>query len=122
MLLMLCVNNYRNGVFSGRCSSISLYDCEQLTLESPYLDRHLKCEIGKDFLRLGKSKQWPHHGEKHWVGNWCWNSVTVAPEVAAGILNFAIRRGYRPTVGVEELWERIDAAQLLTAKDLIEEG
>jgi hypothetical protein len=116
--LMLCVNDHRNGVFDGLCRGISLDDCEQLTLESPNLDRHLKCEIGASFLRLGKMRQWRHYGAKTWVGNWCWDAVALSPEDAADVLNFAIAKGYQATVMTDDISAKIGACEPLVAEDL----
>src|SRR5690348_12173541 len=70
--LMLCCNDWRNGLFSGRCSQITL-DYAALTLESPYADSALKCAIGKCDFRLGKDHVWPQYGHTEWLGNWCWD-------------------------------------------------
>jgi len=119
MLLMLCVNDHRNGVFTGRCRSISLADPDHLTIESPWLDSALKCRLDYGVFGLGKSALWPHDGLQEWVGNWCWNAVVVEPETAAHVINFAVRRGYRPTVGAGHLWKLIEARKPVTAADLV---
>ena len=116
--LSLACNNYRNGAFDGLCRAIILGDCSVLKLESPWVDRFLKCAIEGRRFRLGKGHWWPHRGHATWVGNWCWDAVTVTHTVAAEVLNFAARRGYRPEMGLASLWDAIESRRPLTAADV----
>ena len=118
--LMLCVNHHQNGVFAGLCRGISLSDEECLSLESPFLNRHLKCEIGDKHFRLGKSHTWRHRGHQTWVGNWCWDAVAVTPSCAADVLNFAISKGYQVSVVSEPLFVKVEAKEKLTGLDLMQ--
>lgn len=118
LTLMLCVNHHRNGAFTGRCRDISLGDA--LTLDSPYIDASLKCEIETARFRLGKVRWWPHAREIPWLGNWCWQGLRVTAATAADVLNFALAKGYTPTVGWCTLWEKIDAGQAIGSLDLFE--
>jgi len=114
----LCCNNPENGMFDGLCRGITLADSEALTLESPFLDRHLKCEIGRNYFRLGKSRTWGHHGHQQWVGNWCWDSLAVIPSCAADVLNFAISKNYQVMVVSGALIDKTANGELITAADL----
>ena len=117
LMLMVCHNHAGNGMPKGVCMGLSLGDPDRLTLESPYADAGLKCEVGEHTIRLGKSHTWQHHGRQTWVGNWLWDAVTVTTEVAADILNFAVAKGYRPTVGAALLWAKIDRGEPFVAAD-----
>jgi len=117
--LHLCVNDPANGEFSGLCREITLDDCELLTLESPYFDRHLRCAIERTYFRLGKSHCWQHHGHQTWIGNWCWDAVLVSPACAADVLNFCIRRRYRWTVAGGIVLRRLEAGEKIEAGDLL---
>ena len=124
--LMLCVNHWRNGVFTGRCRELSIHtpdrpsrgDCA-LTLESPWADRSLRCRIGDHCLTLGRRHTWPHLGHTEWVGNWCWDAVTLRPRDAVQAVNFVLRMGYRPTVGLADVWYRVERAGKLRVADLL---
>lgn len=116
--LHLCHNNPRNGIPRGVLMSLSIGG-DRLTLDSPWIDRGLKCEVGPTRLFLGKRKEWPHVGYRTWVGNWCWDTVYFAPNVAAEVIGFALARGYTPSVGDCALWDKIDRGEPLTAADLL---
>lgn len=117
--LHLCVNSHHNGEFSGLCREITLDDCELLTLESLYFDRHLKCDIEKTSFRLGKAHCWAHHGCTDWYGNWCWAAVKVTPACAADVLNFVISRRYRWTVAGGIILRRLKAKEPIQSGDLL---
>ncbi len=103
--LHLCCNSPGNGEPSGLLPSLSLHDPEMLTLESPFVDRHLRCFIGKSAVRLGRYGMWPIFGHHPWWGNWCHDGVLMRLGDVAVVLDFCISKGYRPTVGAVEFWD-----------------
>ena len=120
MLVMLCVNNWRNGVFHGRLERVEIAD---LTLESPYMDSALRIRVDKIGITLGADRRtWPYSSYREWVGNWCWDACQMTPDNAADLLNFLLAFRYKPDVGPAELWDKIDAGLLLTADDFRKVG
>ena len=114
--LMLACNYYRNGVFDGLLRAIDLgADCETLKLESPYLDRHLRLEIGENEIKIGKTRTWPIRGHREWVGNWCYDCVWVTSADAAEIVNFLFSKKYRAEVWDERLTDVVDGKAPITA-------
>lgn len=106
--VMLCVNDYRNGAFTGLCSGLAIGCPLALDLQSPYLARHLRCEIDKHCVTLGLNHRYPHFGHRGWVGNWCWDQVRLTVAAATDMLNFAVLKGYH--------WDSIDCELLAAMK------
>jgi hypothetical protein len=118
IMLHLCTND-RHGNHIGMCRNITLDDSERLSLESPFFDRHLKCEIGRRTFRLGKMT-WQHFGHVRYAGNIMWDAVHVTPETAASVLNFVISKEYQVTVVSDPLIDRLNMKEPITADDLAE--
>lgn len=108
--LMFAVNNPEDGVDTGRARAFNFNyrgDPEiALELESTYWDGAIVCRmIGKDRLRIGR-RVFPVLGHSTWVGNWCWDGVTVENHVAQAIAEHLRSTGkWSPCAGYEELWD-----------------
>lgn len=80
----ICVNSHKNGMPLYRLDGLSIDDFIQL---EP-IDRPLRCKrVGNNHLRIGKNI-YRIYGYGTWVGNWCWDAVTVDVEVAQQILEY----------------------------------
>ncbi len=84
--VLLCCNDPDNGEFEGRICGIEIGD---LKLDS-------LCEPGPKlfysfaepaFIRIA-GKKFPIEGHGSWVGNWCWDSVSMAPKDVLRLLNW----------------------------------
>lgn len=119
--LSLCCNSPRNGVFRGRVPQLSIETAgHDLALESPYFDSALHLEIEERRFMLGRRREWmPLIARATWFGNWCWDALTVRPEIAASVVNFAVSKGYKPVVGPSKLFDLIESAGVVQAADLV---
>lgn len=118
----LCVND-RHGNFTGRCGQVSIahrqWTGAMIYLDSPWADRSLKCRIEKGHLILGKAEVWKVYGYATMVGNVHWDCVRMTAEDTASLLNFLVRKRYRPIEILCSLAEVLETSGEVTAADLV---
>jgi hypothetical protein len=56
-------------------------------------------------------------GYHTWVGNWCWDAVSCAPEVATALANYALKIGFTPEGGWESIYRKIEAKEPIISRD-----
>lgn len=125
LIVSLAVNHHSTGQFTGLCKRVNVCDGREgiiLSLESPWLDRHLRCEIGPTHVRLGQQRTWPHWHHAPYFGNWCWDAVLMDPSDAADLVNFCVSKRYTPMEAMVEVWDAIEAGQPVTAGILMGVG
>lgn len=84
MKIHLAHNQLENGLPSGGLRAIEFGN--HASFESIYLDAPIcTCCVAHDKVRLGR-KIFPIASYAPWVGNWCWDTITVTPEIASEIL------------------------------------
>lgn len=103
ILVMLAVNNWRNGSHQGFIDQIEFDDW--LKLEG----LRTACRHEKDgTLRIGR-RHFPIRGYGTWVGNWCWDAARVTTEVAQEIAEYLRASGrwscFEAEEHVFEAWE-----------------
>lgn len=116
IMIMLAVNDPDNGVRTSRCRSIAIADA--LHLEMDYENRSMNCVIDLKAKTVKLCRRtYPILRHHSWVGNWCWDAVWVAPDVAAQITNY-IRtlKLMALTTGNDPHWEKYrDGAEFVAA-------
>lgn len=115
-LVSFACNDYRNGNAQGHVLQV---ECKGLHLESPYVGKFLKCEVEKDFVRIGSRRWWPARGVVRWYGNWCWDAAWMTYKDAAELMTFVRGKGYRPDSGPTSLFhkEKFFAIDLIEVSD-----
>lgn len=84
--IMLCVNNPDNGMYAGRCAGIEFDDFMEL---EPIILPEPRCTLRPGAFSI-------HHcsvkaiSHQLWVGNRCWDAITVSALDAARILTAAL--------------------------------
>jgi hypothetical protein len=116
--VQLCCNSHRNGMFRGRLSDIVFGDCELISLYLPNV-RIRYLDDGKRIAIAGK--KWRVFGHREWVGNWCWNMVTMRLADAVSLLNHLRSvKGAGCEVAEESLYATWGAGKVFTVEDLAE--
>lgn len=101
--LMIQVNDYRNGMYVGRCGGVQISDFLHLdprVLPEPRCTLNLKA---RTFSIHRQSVPILSHGM--WVGNWCWDEISVDAEDAALLISACINEkldGAKP--GIVWVW------------------
>lgn len=95
--VMVCCNDYRNGNPTGRFESLEIFDCELTGLPMTFSceDRHHRernSGTGDMTARFGRLTV-PALSYKSWVGNWCWDAVSVRLIYAVRIWNHLVSTG-----------------------------
>jgi hypothetical protein len=84
--IMLCMND-ENGNETGRIEAINISTIDNDQANFSHHWNGVRGEIGKDCVRIGR-RTFPITGYNDYVGNICWNLVTVTPEVGAEIMKW----------------------------------
>lgn len=138
--LSLACNNPRNGSFLGNAVSFEfeffsgaklIAGCE---IDSKYCDIGLRvsfaCDLqsnrdvrGKDVIVLGTNHAIPFRSYQTWVGNWCWDSMLIAPDDAVRLLRKMRRSGFHLDASCQQLsdwWESIERPRPVVQQDVSE--
>lgn len=104
MNLLLCCNDYRNGLFQGHFGAavIELPDGETIELHGPRVGLR-ECE-GKR-LKIGRMSVFTL-GSSEWVGNWCWNGYALGTWELLRVANYLKIRGFTPEAAPTEIYDR----------------
>lgn len=128
--VMFACNNPDNGLFIGRFENLALSfgangDAQHLSINGPsrkltFLNGN-KLRVCRRTLPIGRRREW--------VGNWCWDEVTLCPLGTARLLNALKDARWTPEAGTEELFEIMRdsnrcflVSDFLTARDQRREG
>lgn len=84
--VMVAINNPRNGMPSNRISGI---DIEGFLYIDSAVYPDPRCTIGSNWIRL-HAKRFRFSGSKSWVGNWCWDSLSMTETECAAMLAHCI--------------------------------
>src|SRR5690349_14173418 len=100
--VMLACNDPDNGNFAGECDTIEIPDL--ITVEGPAL----KCQFIDDgrWLRL-EDQGFMIRSHATWVGNWCWDQVTMSLAEAGRLLRWLHERDWTCTeaeAGLFDAW------------------
>lgn len=98
LCIMLCCNNPDNGMFEGYVESITIeLACgESIKLNGPRVkvsEKAAALSDGRRFelIKIGRVTARKFAGAS-WVGNWCWDSVTINSEKARQVINYLKKR------------------------------
>jgi hypothetical protein len=112
--LMIAVNDADNGAFTGRARGFN-FDYPgsadiALSLENNDWNGDMVCRrVGADRLRIGR-RVFSILSYGTWIGNWCWDGVTVENHVAQAIAEYLRATGkWHPDMGYAELWDAWDS-------------
>lgn len=102
--VMLCCNEPQNGHFSGYLTGFNVGDLEMACTLS---------EEGCWMLFEGNylvvnSAQFYVADRQRWVGNWCWDQVTMPAESVCRLLNWAFHNDFAWEAGPSEFLEHLD--------------
>lgn len=105
MHIMLAVNDPDNGCHSGYLRAV---DFDDLLSVWAY-DNAMTCRYISDHkLRIGR-RVFPIQGYTTWVGNWCWDAISVDYDTANAIAEHIRNSGkFSPEQGVIEVWDAWD--------------
>ncbi len=117
-LVMVAWNHWRNGCFRGVLTGAS---CDVLHLESPYWNAGIKAEIEGSCVVLGgkRAERFEIIGHREWVGNWCWDGLTMKRSEAVRMMNWLLKKGFRLDSAEESVWNKIERGETLVESDLI---
>jgi hypothetical protein len=116
--IMMATNDPDNGNFTGRCDAIDIAAPGAEIVMELRSDRPLSVtRLGRRNLRLGHTSQ-RILGYSTWVGNWCWDMVTVDVRTAVKIINYLRQRGWQCEAGERELYDLYTDGYDLTPADL----
>lgn len=109
MQIDLCVNDPNNGNSTGMLWAIQFDNV--IHLESNFIpDPDVRCYRCDDHhVKIGRRK-FPIIGYAFWVGNWCWDTITVTVATANEILAYiqSLRLHDRQKFGVESAQEDVN--------------
>lgn len=103
--LMLCCNDHRNGMHTGRVDGADLMYGGDIALA--LRGRPLTCKLMGDILQIGHVKVQPITYQT-WVGNWCWDSAKLSLDDAARVLTYLRKRAWDCEMGYKALWDIYD--------------
>ena len=83
--VMLCCNDYRNGIFEEKVSSIEIGDNLRLECGFAYWSPRMRVKGGKIFIAR---KAFPCLEYKEWYGNWCWDRAILYGKTVIELLNW----------------------------------
>ena len=92
ILVMLCCNHYRNGVFNGRLCGVDFgHELLEVVCSDLRGDRMRyswsEMTQGSGKIHLKGHKEFCFSGHREWVGNWCWDGVMMSLTEAARLAN-----------------------------------
>lgn len=120
VLVMIACNNPDNGMFEGRFDALHI-ETESHDELSFMAFNPIAVEVDhKKKILMIEGMQMNFTKSQEWHGNWCWNAYRVSPEKAARLLNFVIRKGWKPDMGTNHLFEKAERKSTFEAEDLIE--
>lgn len=115
----LCCNSHRNGVFIGKLRAVNIeIGDHELSIAtfggSPFIEfvgeTLIKIVGGKKSTAANRSFSYSPSSHVHWVGNWCWDEVTMERAEAMKMLRWLARRGWYTaesgTTGFFNWWDR----------------
>lgn len=112
--VMIACNHWRNGSFRGVVTNFQFdRGREHIYLESPYYDAGLRMGYASEpgsyrnggLLVFGRRTVIKPLGYWCWVGNWCWDQVTVSDHDGMRLLRLLCRMGFKPDSGTERMWK-----------------
>jgi hypothetical protein len=98
--LMVCVNDYRNGAYAGRCAGLHISDFLHL---DPRVLPEPRCTLTARTFSIHRTKI-PILNCTDWVGNWCWNSIRIDVEDAAVLIAAALNEKINGHPDKEPIW------------------
>lgn len=118
----IACNHHHNGTFRGAANSLEFRFFANLKLiagcqvDSKYVDAYLRVSFacglpsardqrGKNVVVLGTNHAIPFRSYRTWVGNWCWDSMLIAPADAVRLLRKLRRSGFSMDEGSQQLWD-----------------
>ena len=90
--VMLCCNDPDNGIFDGHLSALEIGP--NMSFSSTQWKGPRLAYLGGDGRTFGHArvriagKVFPICGYRNWVGNWCWDCVTMRGETVIELLNW----------------------------------
>ena len=113
--LMLCCNNPDNGLFAGKVSDIhiELPNGESVQLNGSPIRVSF---IAQTEIRIGRTRAVMLNC-REWVGNWCWDLVTVSGGSARIIANYLKSMGWSCQLAPTELYNRWLEAEPIEAEE-----
>lgn len=124
-----CCNDWRNGNFTGRVTNIELQVGNEtgleLACEESYPSRCPEFRFDGDGEPSDKyiaisGKRFPASGYRTWVGNWCWDAVTMDAITAADLLNFLRSSGkWQAEGGIVRLGDQWESGEKFRPSDLL---
>ena len=111
-------NDPYNGNFVGKFHMMSVRAGEDdIDFEGPWNQSEgITFRIAEDHAYVGRLKV-PIWSYREWVGNWCWNSITVSWDEALKIINYLGKSktgGWHMSEGPTELFEAFNERQEIT--------
>ncbi len=88
--VMLCCNDHRNGLFIGRLVAIELLGLS--LAHDDFIDGCAVSFLGDNRIRISR-RIFTYSGQREWVGNWCWNAITMVPLEAKRLLRYLRETG-----------------------------
>ena len=92
-----CCNDGRNGVCLEKFSDVEFtcYDDSIVSLHGPETSVLLVTDEGPPVVVVGDSP-YPYLTSQSWVGNWCWDAVTMDLSHARALLGWLVKLGFEP--------------------------
>lgn len=96
----VCCNDWKNGAFTGKVSSIEI---GSTTLECRFSNWEPRITEGADFIRIG-GKKLRCSGATYSVGNWCWNAYRCHDADVLALINWPkFRKWFQMTEAPERV-------------------
>lgn len=113
--VMLCCNNPDNGIFDGKLRALeigpnmSFYAIQWEGRRIALLDNAIRIS----------GKRFPVNGFREWVGNWCWDCVTMRGSTVLELLNWPrFRKFFEVDEAETRLFNWFKAGRTWTDDDL----
>jgi len=132
IMVMLAVNDHRNGDHVGRLRAIKFSQRGEstplLALDSYYLNSdgsrvYPACSYNQQTKRVQiGARRFEVMTYFNWVGNWCWDAVIVQPEVAARLFNYlcwCYHSKFSAEGGTELFGELWKTREFVTAREFL---
>ncbi len=100
--IMFCCNDYRNGHFLGKFDQVSVERYE-IQLDGPPTALR---RVNDRLVKIGR-REFKCGGWAEWVGNWCWDQLTIMD--GADLLMYLRAKGFVCSEAPANLYERWNA-------------